>query len=49
MKILEKLDADHRAIRQINFGTDLDRAGNTAMFFIIEEANKLSQAFHKEM
>ena len=42
MKILEKLDVDHRAIRQINFGTDLDSAGNKTMFFIIEEANKLS-------
>ena len=41
MKILEKLVADRRAIQQINFGIDLDRAGNTTMFFIIEEANKL--------
>ena len=41
MKILEILDVDHRAIQQINFDTDLDRAGNTTMFFIIEEANKL--------
>ena len=32
------LDADPRAIQQINFTANLDRAGNTAMFFIIEEA-----------
>ena len=33
-----KLDADPRAIQQINFTAKLDRAGNTTMFFIIEEA-----------
>ena len=32
------LDADPRAIQQINFMTNLDRVGNTTMFFIIEEA-----------
>ena len=31
-----ELDADPRAIHQINFTGDLDRAGNTAIFFIIE-------------
>ena len=35
------LDADPRAIQQINFTATLDRAGNTKMFFIIEEAKKL--------
>ena len=30
-----KLDADPRAIQQINFTADLDRAGNTTKFFII--------------
>ena len=30
------LDADPRKIQQINFTTDLDRDGNTTMFFIIE-------------
>ena len=30
-----KLDADPRAIQQINFKANLDRAGNTSMFFII--------------
>ena len=34
------LDADPRAIQQINFTANLDRAGNTAIFFIIEEAQE---------
>ena len=33
-----ELDADPRAIEQINFKANLDRAGNTTMFFITEEA-----------
>ena len=36
----QALDADPRAIQQINFTANLDRAGNTAMFFIIEEAKE---------
>ena len=35
-----ELDADPRAIQQINFTTNLDRNGNTKMFFIIEEAKE---------
>ena len=35
------LDADPRAIQQINFMANLDRDGNTAMFFIIEEAKEI--------
>ena len=35
-----ELDAGPRAIQQINFTANLDRAGNTTMFFIIEEAKK---------
>ena len=35
------LNADPRAIQQINFTANLDRAGNKIIFFIIEEANKL--------
>ena len=34
------LDADPRATQQINFTANLDRAGNTTMFFIIEEAKE---------
>ena len=33
-------DVDPRAIQQINFTANQDRAGNTTMFFIIEEANE---------
>ena len=31
------LDADPRAIQQINFTANLDRAGNTGIYFILEE------------
>ena len=34
----QALDADPRAIQQINFTANLDKGGNNAMFFIIEEA-----------
>ena len=33
-------DADSRAMRQINFTANLDRARNTSMFFIIKEAKE---------
>ena len=36
----EALDTDPRAIQQINFTANLDRDGNTTMFFIIEEAKE---------
>ena len=35
----QALNADPRAIQQFNF-TDLDRAGNTKIFFIIEETKE---------
>ena len=35
-----ELDADPRAIQQINFTVNLDRAGNTTIFFIIEEVKE---------
>ena len=35
-----ELDADPRAIQQINFTANLDRAGNTTIFFIIEEVKE---------
>ena len=34
------LDADHRAIQQINFTANLGRAGNTRVYFILEEAKE---------
>ena len=36
----QAIDADPKAIQQINFTANLDRAGNTTMFFIIEEAKE---------
>ena len=36
----EALDADPRAIQQINFTANLDRAGNTGVYFIFEEAKE---------
>ena len=41
------LDADLRAIQQINFIANLDRVGNTTMFFIIERTNKTVLDFSK--
>ena len=34
------LDADPRPIQQINFTSNLDRAGNTRIYFILEEAKE---------
>ena len=34
------LDADRRAIQQINFTANLDRIGNTRFYFILEEAKE---------
>ena len=39
------LDADTKAIQQINFSGNLDRAGKTTMFFIIEEAKETTLDF----
>ena len=36
----QALDADPKAIQQINFIANLDRAENTTMFFILEEAKE---------
>ena len=36
----QALDADLKALQQINFTRDLDRTGQTTMFFIIEEAKE---------
>ena len=35
-----ELDADPRAIQQTNFTANLDRAGNTTIFFITEDAKE---------
>ena len=36
----QALDDDPRAIHQINFIANLDRAGNTKIYFILEEAKE---------
>ena len=36
----QALDADLRAIQQINFTGNLDHKGNTTMFFILEEVKE---------
>ena len=42
---LEALDADPRAIEQITFTTNLDRGGNTRIYFILEEAKETKLYF----
>ena len=36
----QTLDADPREIQQINLTENLDRAGNTSAYFILEEAKE---------
>ena len=36
----QALDADPKAIQQINFTANLDRDGNTIFYFILEEAKE---------
>ena len=36
----QALDPNPKAIQQINFTANLDQAGQTTMYFIIEEAKK---------
>ena len=36
----QALDADPRPHQQINYPANLDRAGNTRIYFILEEANE---------
>ena len=36
----QALDADPKAIQQINFTANLDRTGNLRIFFILEEAKE---------
>ena len=41
----QALDADTRAIQQISFTANLDRAGNTRAYFILEEAKETTLDF----
>ena len=45
----QSLDADPTAIQQINFIANLDRAGNTTIFVIIEEAKETIFNLHKKL
>ena len=49
----QALDADPRAIQQINFTANLERAGNTRFYFIFEEAKEtvfeFSQGTEKDL
>ena len=44
----QALDADPRAIQQISFTANLDRAGNTRINFILEEARETKLDFSNE-
>ena len=44
----QALDADPKAIKQINFTGNLDSIESATLFFISEEAKKLFQIFHRE-
>ena len=41
----QALDADPRAFQQINFTENLDRAGNTRVYFILEESKETKLNF----
>ena len=47
----QALDADSKAIQQINFTANLDQDGKTTVFFLIEEVKEtiLFQIFHKKL
>ena len=44
----QALDGDPRANQQINFTANLDRAGNTGIYFILEEAKETKPDFSQE-
>ena len=43
------LDGDPKPIQQINFTGNLDRGGNTTIFFIVEEAEETILDCHKDL
>ena len=45
----QALDADPRAIQQINFTANLDKAEGATMFFVIEEAKETVMDFSRGM
>ena len=44
----QALDTDPKAIQQINFTANLDRVGNTRIYFILEEAKETVLDFSRE-
>ena len=44
----QALDADPKAIQEINFTANLDRAGNARIYFILEEAKETVLDFSQE-
>ena len=44
----QALDADPKVMQQITFTANLEREGNTTMFFIIEEAKETILDFPQE-
>ena len=45
----QALDADPRAIQQINFTANLDKAEGATMFFVIQEAKETVMDFSRGM
>ena len=45
----QALDANPKAIQQINFTANLDRAGNTRIYFILKEVEETVLDFSKEL
>ena len=45
----QTLDAEPRAIQQINFTANLDRAGNKESILFLKKQKKLFLNFHKEL
>ena len=43
----QALDADPRAIQQINFTANLDKAGNARIYFILEEGKETILEFSR--
>ena len=44
----QPLDADRKAIQQINFTANLDRAGNQDFTLFVKKQKKIFLNFHKE-
>ena len=45
----QALDSDPKAIQQINFTVNLDRAGNTRLYLFLKKQKKPFLNFHKEL